>query len=154
MGPERPNLKMAWEPNLNCAGALYSPTSGLIEPHDLMTAYLGDAENCGAVLAVNTKVLSGEIFENFVELVVSGNPEFKIRCGLCVNAAGHGAQKIAAAIKGISSVTVPKQFLTRGCYFVMHGRKPFNRMIYPLPKDHAISVHGPSHVARFVLAPA
>ena len=129
------------EPNLNCAGALYSPTSGLIEPHDLMTAYLGDAENCGAVLAVNTKVLSGAIFEDFVELIVSGNPETKIRCGLCVNAAGHGAQKIAAAIKGISSETVPKQFLTRGCYFVMHGRKPFNRMIYPLPKDHAISVH-------------
>ena len=129
------------EPNLHFAGALYSPTSGLIEPHELMTAYLGDAESAGAVLVLKAEVKAGKLYENFIELVVRQSSNIRIRCNLCINAAGHGAQRVASRITGLPSPTIPKQFLTRGCYFVMHGRRPFNRMIYPLPKDHKISVH-------------
>ena len=129
------------EPNLAFAGALYSPTSGLIEPHDLMTAYLGDAENAGAIIVFKAKVEAGKVYEKFIELVVREVSDTTIRCNLCINAAGHGAQRIASAIAGLQPTTIPEQFLTRGCYFVMHGRRPFNRMIYPLPKDHKIAVH-------------
>ncbi|MBK19104.1 MAG: FAD-dependent oxidoreductase [Rhodospirillaceae bacterium] len=129
------------EPNLAFAGALYSPLSGLIEAHELMTAYLGDAEQHGAVLAVNAPVKSGRVIEDGIELVVGGDHETTIRCALCVNSAGHSAQRVAAVIIGVPDSTIPEQYLTRGCYFVIHGRRPFNRMVYPLPKDHKVSVH-------------
>ena len=41
------------EPELNFSGVLYSPSSGIIDPHDLMLAYLGDAEDHGAALALS-----------------------------------------------------------------------------------------------------
>ncbi len=97
------------EPNLAFAGALYCPLSGLIEPHELMTAYLGDAEDHGAVLAVNSPVKSGRILENGIELVVGGDHETTIQCSLCVNSAGHGAQRVAEAISGVPMETIPEQ---------------------------------------------
>src|SRR5262249_50803904 len=37
----------AWEPELNCVAALHSPSTGIIDSHALMLAYLGDAEERG-----------------------------------------------------------------------------------------------------------
>ncbi|WP_043818188.1 FAD-dependent oxidoreductase, partial [Rubrivivax gelatinosus] len=45
---------MAMEPALACAGALWSPSSGIVDSHGLMTALLGDAENAGAMLALRS----------------------------------------------------------------------------------------------------
>ena len=36
---------MALEPALRCTGALWSPTTGVIDSHGLMLAYLADAES-------------------------------------------------------------------------------------------------------------
>src|SRR5690242_1178783 len=33
-----------WEPELSCVAALHSPSTGIIDSHTLMLAYLGDAE--------------------------------------------------------------------------------------------------------------
>src|SRR3546814_2619068 len=38
------------EPALECAGALFSPSTGIIDSHSLMAAFLGEAESCGARL--------------------------------------------------------------------------------------------------------
>ena len=39
----------ALEPALACAGAVLSPSTGIVDSHGLMTALLGDAENAGAL---------------------------------------------------------------------------------------------------------
>ncbi len=44
------------EPALNCVGALNSPSTGIVDSHQLMVTLLGEAENHGATLALNTKV--------------------------------------------------------------------------------------------------
>src|SRR3954462_6033213 len=49
------------EPELFCMGALHSPSTGIIDSHSLMLAYLGDAEDHGAMLALKTALLGGEI---------------------------------------------------------------------------------------------
>src|SRR3546814_8548294 len=35
------------EPALECAGALFSASTGIIDSHSLMAAFLGEAESCG-----------------------------------------------------------------------------------------------------------
>ena len=43
---------VALEPEVSCVAALYSPSTGIIDSHALMLAYLGDAEAHGAMLAL------------------------------------------------------------------------------------------------------
>src|SRR5215470_12421200 len=44
------------EPELFCMGALLSPSTGIIDSHALMLAYLGDAEAAGAMLALKSPI--------------------------------------------------------------------------------------------------
>ena len=129
------------EPNLHCMAALHSPTSGIVDQPELMTAYLGDAEDHGAVLALGAPVLSGKVASNTIFLSVGGAGAMEIECNLCINSAGHGATKIAGLIEGVPKETVPEMILARGCYFVLPSKKPFTRMIYPLPDEHDVAVH-------------
>ncbi len=46
---------LALEPELACVAALYSPSTGIIDSHALMLAYLGDAEANGAMLALKSR---------------------------------------------------------------------------------------------------
>ena len=45
----------ALEPEVSCSAALYSPSTGIIDSHALMLAYLGDAEDRGAMLALKSR---------------------------------------------------------------------------------------------------
>src|SRR5204862_2839991 len=49
------------EPELFCVGALHSPSTGIIDSHALMLAYLGDAEAHGAMVALKTPLLGAEV---------------------------------------------------------------------------------------------
>ena len=129
------------EPELRFAAVLHSPTSGIIDAHELMQAFLGDAEDHGAALARNAPVEGGRVTGDGIELAVGGREGTRIRCRVCVNAAGHGAQKIAAGIEGVPAETIPELILAKGCYFVLQGKQPFSRLIYPLPHEHAAAVH-------------
>lgn len=129
------------EPELNFSGVLYSPSSGIIDPHDLMLAYLGDAEDHGAALALNAPVKKGRVVRDGVELNVGGADPMRIRCRMCINAAGHGTHVIAAAIDGVPAATIPEVNFARGCYFVLQNKRPFSRLIYPLPGDYEKAVH-------------
>jgi L-2-hydroxyglutarate oxidase LhgO len=121
------------EPELKFAHALYSPSSGIVDQHELMQAMLGDAEAHGATLALNAPVEGGRVTDDGIEIDVGGREGTTLRAGLVVNAAGLGAQKVARAIEGVRPESVPGQVLTRGCYFVLRGRSPFSHLIYPLP---------------------
>ena len=50
--PLSPAQARAMEPEVHCVAALHSPSTGIIDSHALMLAYLGDAERAGAMLAL------------------------------------------------------------------------------------------------------
>ncbi len=129
------------EPELRFAAAAHSPSSGIVDQHDLMQAILGDAEAHGAVLALNAPVVGGRATGDGIEITTGGKDPTTIRASMVVNAAGLGAQKVARAIDGVRPESVPGQVLTRGCYFVLRRRSPFSRLIYPLPELGHAAVH-------------
>jgi len=63
----------AFEPNIRCDAALYSPSSGIVDSHGLMLALLGDMENAGGVLALSSPVTSGRVTDTGIEIDVSGH---------------------------------------------------------------------------------
>jgi L-2-hydroxyglutarate oxidase LhgO len=129
------------EPELAFHTVLYSPSSGIIDTHELMLALLGEAEDHGAVLALSSPVTGGRVAGDGIEVDVGGADAMTLKCRVCINAAGFSAQKIANAMDGVPPETVPPQVLQKGVYFVAASKRPFSHLIYPLPGEHQAAVH-------------
>ncbi len=130
------------EPALECAGALYSPSTGIVDVHQLMLALLGQAERHGAVCALRTPVESVEASGNARFVVTTGGDEparFAANC--VINSAGLGAQALARRIHGLDPRWIPPLYYARGSYFSLSGRAPFSRLVYPLPERGGLGVH-------------
>lgn len=127
----------ALEPELRCAGALLSPSTGIIDSHGLMQALLADAEDAGAVLACRTRVSGLVPGRGGWTVMVDGAPA--LTATRIVNAAGLGATALAAATEGLEHV--PTLRYARGHYFTYAGRVPFSRLIYPVPVPGGLGTH-------------
>ena len=126
---------LALEPALHAAGALLSPSSGIVDSHGLMTALLADAEAAGATLALASPVTGGGRDRDGWRLRVGST--FELGARHVVNAAGLFAAQVAEAI----GAPAPPLRFARGHYFSLAGRAPFSRLIYPLPVDGGLGVH-------------
>jgi L-2-hydroxyglutarate oxidase LhgO len=131
----------ALEPALACAGALLSPSSGIVDSHALMTSLLGDAQNAGALLALRSPFVRAWRDGGLWCIASGGDEPFELATRWLVNAAGLGAQAVAHAMAGFPAAAVPAQFLAKGDYFALAGRAPFRHLIYPTPVDGGLGVH-------------
>jgi L-2-hydroxyglutarate oxidase LhgO len=132
---------IALEPALHCTGALLSPHTGIVDSHGLMLAYLGDAEDHGAMLALNAPVDRGMAREDGIELIVGGPAPMRLLCRTVVNSAGLDAPVIAGRIEGVRQEAIPKRYFAKGSYYALQGRNPFQRLIYPVPVPGGLGVH-------------
>ena len=121
--------------------AFLSPSTGIIDSHGLMLAYLGDAEAHGAALALASPVVSGEVTGNGILLEVGGSESMSLMCRAVVNSAGLKAQATARAIRGLPANTVPPTHYAIGHYYTLAGKAPFKRLIYPVARQDWLGVH-------------
>jgi L-2-hydroxyglutarate oxidase LhgO len=129
------------EPNLQCAAALMSPETGIVDSHSFMLALQGDAEAHGAVIAFNSPVTGGQSHTDGIELHVGGPEAMSVMGRTVINCAGLGAQTISTAISGLDPTTVPALHYAKGSYFYLTGKAPFSRLIYPLPGTASLGLH-------------
>jgi L-2-hydroxyglutarate oxidase LhgO len=129
----------ALEPALHCVAALYSPSTGVIDSHALMLAYLGDAERAGAMLALKSRLERAIVRADGIELHVLGADPILARA--VVNSAGLTAPSVARRTEGFPAAHVPAEFYAKGNYYTLTGRSPFSRLIYPVPEPGGLGVH-------------
>jgi L-2-hydroxyglutarate oxidase LhgO len=129
----------ALEPNLNCVSALLSAETGIVDSHGYMLALTGEIEAVGGAIVFNTPMRRAEPAPNGFD--VDLGDDVHVRCRALVNAAGLMAQRVAAAIEGLSSAAIPKLTLAKGSYFGCAGKPAFSRLIYPAPVDGGLGVH-------------
>jgi len=129
------------EPALDCIAGLLSPETGIVDSHGLMLALRGDAEAHGAVFAFHSPVRSGRITPAGIELDVGGVEPMTLRARSVVNAAGLFAPELAGTLAGLEPAHVPRAFFAKGHYFLLRGRSPFSRLIYPVPVPGGLGVH-------------
>jgi L-2-hydroxyglutarate oxidase LhgO len=132
---------LALEPALKAHAALYSPASGIIDSHALMTALLGDAESAGALFARRSPFVGAQVDGQGWRVAVGGAEPFALRTHWLINATGLQAQAVARAMQGFDPAHVPPRWLAKGNYFALGGRSPFTRLIYPMPVDGGLGVH-------------
>jgi L-2-hydroxyglutarate oxidase LhgO len=134
-----PTQARAMEPELDCVAALHSPSTGIIDSHALMVAYLGDAERAGAMLALKSPLTKGVVRTGGIELHVAGAEP--ILAAQVVNSAGLRAPSLARRIDGYPSELAPPELYAKGNYYTLALRAPFSRLVYPVPEPGGLGVH-------------
>lgn len=131
----------ALEPEVNAVAGLHSPSTGIVDSHGLMLAYLGDAERAGAALVLHSPVTGGAAAGQGMALEVGGAQPMQVRARTVVNAAGLWAHEVARSIGGMPPALVPPIHYAIGHYYTLAGRSPFQRLVYPVAREAAMRVH-------------
>lgn len=132
----------AMEPELNAVAAILSPESGVFDSHGYMLALQGEIEAAGGAIALSTPFEGAEPLAAGGFVVRAGGAEAtELTCARLVISASLGAQACAAAIKGYPADQIPRLHYGKGSYFVLVGKAPFGRLIYPPPIPGALGTH-------------
>jgi L-2-hydroxyglutarate oxidase LhgO len=130
---------LALEPQLRCVAALLSPSTGIIDSHALMLAYLGDAEARGAMLGVTSPLIAADALgDGFVLHIEGADP---VKCRVLVNSAGLRAPGVAKRIEGYPASLAPPEYYAKGNYYSLNRKSPFSRLVYPVPEPGGLGVH-------------
>jgi L-2-hydroxyglutarate oxidase LhgO len=127
-------------PDLNITEAIYSPSTGIINSHSLMTSFIGDIESCGSHVVLNTNLASVQINPADFTLTISDGTA--IRSKFLINSAGLWARDIGLLLEdnGGYKQTVGIDFV-RGRYLSYHGKHPFKHLVYPVPVKAGLGTH-------------
>ena len=136
-----PEQVAGMEPAVFCVGALWSPSTGILDSHSYMLALQGDAEEAGAMFAFMTPVTGGEVLNAGIRLDCGGDAPSSLAAGLVINSAGLWAQSISSTISGIPAEMIPPTYYCKGNYYTLSGKAPFSRPIYPVPEKAGLGVH-------------
>lgn len=133
----------ALEPELHCELALLSPSTGIVDSHALMLSLLGDAEQAGAQLVLNTPLKRVEIKgPNHFECYFDDVEQSVISSAYLINASGLYATELAKNFVGLDQQSIPEaHYYCKGSYFSYSGKSPFQHLIYPMPNRAGLGVH-------------
>lgn len=134
------------EPNLSCKGALLSPSTGIVDIHNLIQEFIVDIEANNGLIAYDNTINQIEITNEGIVVSLSNNTQILVTT--LINSAGLDAQKVAEKIIGLNKKTIPKQHLAKGNYFGLVGKMPFSRLIYPVPVQGGLGAHFTMNIAN------
>ncbi len=131
----------ALEPAVRAVRGLLSPSSGIIDTDGLLSALKRDAVDADAQIVTSSPVCGGAVLDEGFELRIGGPAPGRVTCRRVINAAGLWAQDVARALEGVPATSIPGQYFAKGHYFVLRGRSPFSRLVYPMPEPGGLGIH-------------
>lgn len=124
-------------------GALWSPTTGIVDSHGLLTALIHDMEEAGGDFARSTQVVDVRqdnlgFYRLLMDTGDPGTPLMTVRAAAVVNAAGLWADRIANMLQ-------PNKYrlhFAKGRYYALTsgGKIKVSRLIYPVPAPELASL--------------
>ncbi len=131
----------ALEPELNAVTALHSPSTGIVDSHGFMLALQGDFEQAGGMIALQSPVQRGHCAQDGIYMEAGMEDRMELATAVVINCAGLHAQAVAQRIEGIPGASIPPAYFAKGNYYVLQGRAPFKRLVYPVPEPGGLGVH-------------
>ena len=131
----------ALEPDVQCVEALHSPSSGIVDVHDLMSAYAEDIESGGGHIVYRSALGVAQAVADGFHLSIDDGRNTRVRCRELVIAAGLLAPAVAGRIAGLDPGSVPAARFARGRYYSLSGAAPFKRLVYPIADAHSLGIH-------------
>ncbi|KAJ2741120.1 hypothetical protein GGI20_005407 [Coemansia sp. BCRC 34301] len=139
------------EPLIRADAALVSPTTGIVDSHEFMSALLRELTDSGGTFAPNTSAIAiqrdqDSSYRVLVTTGDSGTPFMAVRAPVVVNAAGLWADHVA-------NMLVPDQHpwreqyrlhFAKGRYYTLDAgasaRLRVRRLVYPVPDKNIVSL--------------
>lgn len=130
------------EPNVEVEKALYSPSTGILEPDELMNHFYARAHENNVVFAMETEVTGIRKTGNGFEVSgISVGEKFTVTAKTVINCAGLHSDRIAA----MAGIDVDKfgyrLHYAKGDYFRVSGKPPVRMLVYPVPKGAGLGIH-------------
>lgn len=129
------------EPKVKGVAALYSPSTGIIDSHHLMTTLLSLAQQANFLYAPCTEfVCARKISERFNIQVKSVGEFYEFQASTLIDTAGLSAMQVSNNIDALPKAAVPELHLCKGDYFSYSGTSPFSHLVYPLPEPNSVGL--------------
>jgi L-2-hydroxyglutarate oxidase LhgO len=130
------------EPAVRAEAGLWSPSTGILDSHALLTALCGDLEAHGGHVALGSRFLRGELARGAMSVVIGvDGEEHRLTARRLVNAAGLAASEVARKLIGMDPARIPATRYAKGTYFTLSGARPFRHLVYPLPDSAGLGIH-------------
>jgi L-2-hydroxyglutarate oxidase LhgO len=132
------------EPNVRSVGAIFSPSTGVVNAHDLMDDYARQAEMGGAILRARCEVVAISYEGSDYHVTVRSGPlEETVSTERLVNAAGLSSDTVAAMAGIDVDAAGYRLHYCKGSYFALAPRKwgLLSRLVYPVPGNESLGVH-------------
>jgi L-2-hydroxyglutarate oxidase LhgO len=127
------------EPELRCVGALYSPYTGIVDSHALMTQLWSDLQHAGGDVVFDAEVVGLEPCAGG-GFIVATRDGAEVRCRRLVNCGGLHAPELAQLLD-LPGYAPPRGHYARGHYFSLSGRAPFSQLVYPVAESAGLGIH-------------
>lgn len=131
------------EPAVKSCGALYSPSTGIVDSHELMLALQAEIESTGGAVVLDSEVGGLDISHGRLEFECGGGT---FVCQTLVNSAGLRAQALVAGAGRVLQ-NLPNRHLAKGHYYTYPGKSPFTHLVYPLPMPGGLGIHATNDLA-------
>lgn len=130
------------EPAVRCAAGLWSPSTGIVDVHEVMTACEADLEAHEGSVIFDSELLAAQVTSRGFDLSVrSGGEVASLECQTLINCGGLSALGLLRKIEGYPPSRLRPAYYAKGNYFVCHGAKPFRHLVYPMPNEAGLGVH-------------
>ncbi len=141
----------AMEPEVSAREALFSPSTGIIDTHALMTAFYLKAQSDGAVIVFRSEVTGIEPGNGLYEMEVNRG-EYRFRTRIVVNCGGLYADRIAS----LAGIDIDERGYRlkycKGDYFSASPSPKLSHLVYPVPPEEQVGlgVHATLDLAGMV----
>jgi L-2-hydroxyglutarate oxidase LhgO len=133
------------EPEVECREGLYSPETGIVDTHGLMSCLEQEASVNGVTHVYNCEVenISKDSNSYVVEIKDTDGEIMEIESEIVINSAGLNSDKIAESVGIDIDKNNYRLSLCKGEYFSVSGRHKgkINMLIYPLPTPVSLGIH-------------
>jgi L-2-hydroxyglutarate oxidase LhgO len=130
------------EPNVKAEEALFSPSTGIIEPDELLNYFYAEIGNNKGIVAIETNV-SG-LRRTDLGYEVSGTSvgeKFVLQAKTVINCGGLSSDRIAE----MAGIDVDEQkyriHFCKGDYFRVAGKPLVKKLVYPVPRGVGLGIH-------------
>jgi L-2-hydroxyglutarate oxidase LhgO len=140
---EKTNKKKVLDrnPGLVFQEALYSPSSGVIDVPEFVTALEGDIQHFGGIISLRTLFLSSRKEKNSFVIECEAENQFSIESKYLINCSGLSNEITLKNISSFPKKRIFKNYFAKGHYFKYSGITPFSNLIYPISGKHSLGIH-------------
>jgi len=132
------------EPNVAAVAGLLSPSTGVVDSHDLMKTFYGCAKENGVAFVFGAEVINiNRIAGGYEVHIQDGERTYSVTGRVIINAAGLISDRVAQ----LAGIDIEKAgyrlHYCKGAYFSLNPkiRRLVNRLVYPVPEQAGLGTH-------------